>query len=169
MTRFKTLCAFVVALSLSWASIVVRAADDDDDSDRVVLHATLSACPAGGAGNNIGDVNVCGLAWTIKRGSALLTADGSILVKVRGLVINDTGNTTFNGTPDGVNNVYATLICGANANRVAVASTGLFPIDRRGNARIGGKISVPAGCIAPAILVREADFPGQGWLAATGF
>jgi hypothetical protein len=34
---------------------------------------------------------------------------------------------------------------------------------------IQDKITMPAVCIAPAIVVREQDFPAQGWLAATGF
>lgn len=134
-----------------------------------VLQSTLSPCPAGGAGTNIGDVNACGLSWTLDSGRAQLTSDGKIQVKVKGLLINDPTRPDLVGTTAGVTKVYATLICGANGNRAAVASTGLSSLSSAGDALIQGKVTLPADCVAPAIVVRESDFPAQGWLAVTGF
>jgi hypothetical protein len=162
MSYSKTLVMTLFATGLSMAAFSAQA-------DQALLQSKLTPCPAGGAPNNIGDVNVCGFSWTLTDGLAQLSSGGRIQVKVRGLVLNDPRLPQFLGTPDGVHNVYATLICGANADRVAVASTGVFALDSHGNALIQDRITMPARCIAPAIVVREFDFPAQGWLAATGF
>ncbi len=138
-------------------------------ADDGILQARLTPCPAGAPDTNIGDVNACGLSWTLAEGRAQLSANGKILVKVKGLVINDARRPDLVGTPDGVTKVYASLVCGGNADRRVVASTRLFPINVHGDAKILDRIVLPASCIAPAIVVRESDFPAQGWLAATGF
>jgi hypothetical protein len=162
MSHVTTLSNLLVFVVLSLGTVVVRA-------DQGVLQSTLTPCPAGGAANNIGDVNVCGVSWTLSEGRAQLTSGGKIQVKVKGLLVNDLTRADLFGTTAGVTRVYATLVCGANGNRAAVASTKLFALSSAGDALIQDKITVPAHCIAPAIVVRESDFSGQAWLAATGY
>lgn len=161
MSFLRTLSNLMILAGLSFAASTAQA--------QGLLQSTLTPCPAGGVPTNIGDVNSCGLSWTLTSGRAQLTSDGKIQVKVTGLLVNDLSRVDLVGTTAGVTKVFATLVCGANGNRAAVASTKLFALAANGDALIQDKISIPPSCIAPAILVRENDFPGKAWLAGTGY
>ena len=127
----------------------------------------LVACPANGTA--IGDVKSCGKIWKLASGEAELKSDGRLEVEVKGLVLNDTSVGEFNGTPDGVDAVAAAVICSGPAGAAVAAQTAAVPLSKSGNAKIKATVSLPSGCIAPVIVLRER-YEGKigGWLAATG-
>jgi hypothetical protein len=132
------------------------------------LKASMAACPQDGTA--IGGVNSCGKIWNIKSGEAKLDAGGSLDIKVKGLVLNDpTLPADVNGTADGVKQVVGSVVCSGGGSAAVAAETGRFPLSTKGEAHIKAKVSLPKGCVAPVVLVREIweDKIG-GWLAASG-
>jgi hypothetical protein len=133
------------------------------------LEASMAACPQDGTA--IGGVNSCGKIWNIKKGEAELDHNGKLEIEVHGLVLNDpTLPADVNGTADGVTEVVGSVVCSGGGASKVVAETGRFPLSKSGDAKIKARVSLPKGCVAPIILVREI-WEGKigGWLAATGF
>jgi len=131
------------------------------------LKAKLVACPANKTA--IGDVGSCGKIWKLKSGEAKLSDDGKLHVEVKGLVLNDETTGEFNGTPDGVDAVAAAVICNGPNGAAVAAQTDVVTLAKNGDAKINAKVSLPNGCIAPVVVLRER-YEGKigGWLAATG-
>ena len=131
-----------------------------------LLKANLRPCVKDGT--TFGEVGSCGKVWKLGSGEAKLDADGKIKVEVKGLVLNDTSTGEFNGTPDGVTDVVATLICGGN--QVAAMADRVPLSNPKGEAKIEAKFKMPASCDKPVILLREI-YEGKigGWLAGAGF
>lgn len=154
----RTITCVIVSLLSFGVSLSANAAD--------VIHATLVACPTG---TKIGDVGSCGKIWKLKSGHASLSSDGMLKAEVKGLVLNDASTGQFNGTPDGVDGVAAAVICSGPAGAAVAAQTAVVPLAKNGDAKVEVKVSLPNGCIAPVIVLRER-YEGNigGWLAATG-
>jgi len=134
---------------------------EEDKVMGVMVKAPLKACPTKVA---IGDVPSCGKVWKLASGSAELKKDGALTVEVKGLVLNDASTGSFNGTPDGVDGVAAAVLCGGKV----VAQTDVVPLSKTGDATVSAKVTVPADCTTPVIVLRER-YEGKigGWLAAT--
>lgn len=130
-----------------------------------ILKAKLRPCVKDGT--TFGEVGSCGKVWKLGSGEAKLEADGKIKVEVKGLVLNDASTGESNGTPDGVTHVVATLICGGN---VAAAAERVPLSNPKGEAKVEAKLTMPAKCDKPVILLREI-WEGKigGWLAGAGF
>jgi hypothetical protein len=149
----------VLAFGLIAAAPLARAAD--------LLDASLSACPADKS--VIGGVNACGWGWKLGSGHATIGADGSVKVELQGLVLSDPKAGEFNGTPDGVDAVAVAVVCGAGAAAAVAGQVDPMPLSKAGDAKISAKLTLPASCAEPRVLVRER-YKGNvgGWLAATG-
>ena len=110
-----------------------------------------------------------GLPWAIKHGTVRLNADGRLRVDIHGLVIpivHTVGGMTFPaGTPRPVTAVQAELFCAPDSSG-AVATTAAVPISDRGDARIEARISLPATCLAPEVLVGPS---ASAYIAAPGW
>ena len=131
------------------------------------LKAQLVACPANKTA--IGDVGSCGKIWKLKSGEAKLSDDGKLHVEVKGLVLNDETTGEYNGTPDGVDAVAAAVVCSGPNGAAVAAQTDVVPLAKNGDAKISAKVSLPKGCIAPVVVLRERyEGKSGGWLAATG-
>jgi hypothetical protein len=104
-----------------------------------------------------------GAPWVLERGEAVLTRDGRLRVRVRGLVIPTAPG---NGTPGPVTTVSASLYCGASST--ATGTTPSAPISTDGDASMEGQVSVPAKCLAPTVLIHPNGAAGV-YIAATGF
>jgi hypothetical protein len=102
-----------------------------------------------------------GVPWQLDSGQVRLRHDGRLSVDVRGLVIPG------NGTPGPVTTISAGLYCGADATS-AVATTGTVPISREGDATISERVSLPAKCLAPIVLVHP-NGGAAAYIAASGF
>jgi hypothetical protein len=132
-----------------------------------VKETNLVACPA--TKSAIGDVPSCGKAWKLASGSAELTPSGDLTVEVKGLVLNDASTGDANGTPDGVDGVAAAVVCHGVSGAKVGPQTDVVPLSKQGDAQVKAKVSVPADCMSPIIVLRER-YEGKigGWLAATG-
>jgi hypothetical protein len=126
-------------------------------------------------------VTVAGVAagdvpWTVKAAVANVAPNGQISVKLIGLLIAAAQGVPANlvGTVGPVQEVAASLVCGGSGGTVA-ASTGGFPLAADGNATIAAKVTLPAECQAPAVLVRifdaavAANAQLGAFIALTGF
>lgn len=103
--------------------------------------------------------------WTLSSGTAKLDATGRLQVDLSGLVITGT-DSGLDGTTGPVRSVVASLSCdGATST---LDTTGTVPLSPVGDARIDQRVSMPALCLAPIILVRGNAVTGP-WIASTGF
>jgi hypothetical protein len=106
---------------------------------RAVLAPSLPTDPA------IFGVAPGGAPWRVAHGQARLGSSGRLTVDVHGLVLTTTG---ANPVPD----LAASVYCGGT---LAATSTPV-PFSTTGNARIRTKVSLPAFCPAPAVLLNPA-------------
>ena len=83
-----------------------------------------------------------GAPWVISRGEAELDKSGRLEVDVRGLIIPTTG---VNPVPL----LAASVAC----NGAIVATTATVPFSTAGNAKIRATVTLPARCLAPAVLL----------------
>ena len=164
-----------MAGSKTFASLAAAEERNDDGDDRgrgprnpvILSFDTMVGVdgPYKGATNPIRGINGGGAPWVIAEGRGVLKADGSLRVKVRGLVIPIS---PFNGTNPSAT-FRATVSCMTidelgNAT-VENVQTAAFPANTLGDANIKEKIDLPSPCIAPIIFVTSA---GGAWFSATG-
>lgn len=83
--------------------------------------------------------------WQIKPSRVRLLRDGTLVVNVDGLVVIGKGT---NPVPD----IAATVYC----NGMAAATTAPVGFSATGNARIRSRLSLPAFCPVPAVLLNPA-------------
>jgi hypothetical protein len=117
--------------------------------------------PYVGTANPIRGVNGGGVAWDIAKGKVVLAADGTLEVKVQGLVLATTGAnpvTSFRALVS-----CQTIVDGAAV--VANVSTAAFPATATGDSKIAETVSLPSPCFAPIVFVTS---PGGSWFAVTG-
>jgi hypothetical protein len=108
--------------------------------------------------------NAAGMApWVLSFGEARLRQDGRLDVRIRGLVIPPP---TGNGTPGLVTTVRAALFCD-NAT-TAAATTQSVPLSTSGDARIRASLTLPAKCLAPALLI-QPNGSSTVYITANGF
>lgn len=113
-----------------------------------------------------------GLPWVLKAGSGLLSRDGHLLVRIRGLVLASDPSVpaSLRGTNPfpAFRAVVSCLSPGPDGTpAIANVSTGDFEANPRGNSDIDARVSLPQPFIAPIVLVTGpggADY----WFAATG-
>jgi hypothetical protein len=105
-------------------------------------------------------VTAGGAPWVIKQSAFLLLSNGQVVVAIRGLVIPELG------TPGPVTSVDAALYCG-NETKPA-ATTQSVPLSAEGNALIVSRVTLPATCLAPAVLINPNSI-GAIYIATSGF
>jgi hypothetical protein len=131
---------------------------------KTIFQSTLAPSVPSPSDPTIHGVAPGGLPWVLDSGQARLRHDGRLSVRMRGLVLPGPPG---NGTPGPVTTVSASLYCGADTTP-AVATTGSVPLSSSGDARINERLTLPAKCIAPIVLVH----PNGGaavYIAASGF
>jgi hypothetical protein len=104
-----------------------------------------------------------GAPWVLRFGEARLRQDGRLDVRIRGLVIPPP---TGNGTPGPVTTVRAALFCGNDTT--AAATTPSVPLSTAGDARIRAALTLPAKCLAPALLI-QPNGSSTVYITANGF
>ena len=102
-----------------------------------------------------------GAPWVLNRGQVRLRHDGRIALSVRGLVIPTLGNA------GPVTSISASLYCGADATGAA-ATTASAPLSQQGDGTIRDRITLPAKCLAPIVLVHPNGI-AAAYIAASGF
>jgi hypothetical protein len=98
--------------------------------------------------------------WVIKQSSFQLLPNGQVVVLIRGLVIPELG------TPGPVTSVDAALYCGNETT--PAATTQSVPLSEQGNALIVSRVSLPATCLTPAVLINPNGI-GAIYIATSGF
>lgn len=165
--------AISVAAAASLAFAVGAAADGskskssrhDDEAEKVL---STKLIPSLVAGPTINGVKPGGKDWLLRRGSASIRSDGSIRVKVKGLVFADSGTTTTQ-TPNGpftLAAVSASLFC--DGTTTPVGTTATAPLSADGDARITGTLTLPAMCNAPTLMVHPGTSVAA-YIAISGF
>lgn len=125
--------------------------------------------PYVGTANPIRGIPGGGLPWEIQEGKGEVNTDGTITVRVRGLVLAHEAPVppAQQGT-NPVGQVKAIVSCQTiNAGSAAVTNvvTAPVPVTTTGNAIIEDKVSLPSPCIAPIVFVTS---PTNAWFSATG-
>ena len=149
-TRFRA--AFVAALAASLLMVAPAAAA----SDNKLLDASMTGIAVGGQvllGQQGG-----GVPWALDRGDAKLWSDGSLKVKVRGLVVASSG---VNPIATGI----AVVVCGGGT---ATVSTAPVPFSPSGDATVATTVALPDPCTAPVVFFSGVTGNGPRWFAVTG-
>lgn len=138
----------------------IAAARADNDSNNVSWRRVIGIIQAG---NAVGKITGGGQPWSTLGGEAHVNLkSGHIEFEVRGLALAG-GNAI--GTPDAINQVKGTIVCGAGTPAEITADTPLVPLSPQGDAEFEGKFdSLPAVCTPTniAFLVRVA---ANRWIA----
>src|SRR6266550_3051399 len=97
------------------------------------------------AGNMVGNIQGGGQPWSTLGGETHVNlGSGHVEFEVRGLVLAG-GNSI--GTPDAINQVKGTIVCGAGSPTQAVVDTPLVPLSAQGDAEFDGNVGhFPAVC-----------------------
>ena len=161
MTKLTRIALKTLGLALVAGSLAASAMAEDDGG--LLNSRLIGSNPS----QTIGGVASGGAAWVVSKGHTTLNGDGNLNLRVEGLLLHSTGTT------GPVTEVSASLVCGGSGGTV-VATTAAVTLTPAGNAHIHEKITLPASCIGPVILVRVAAANGtpvaQGpFIAATGF
>lgn len=132
-------------------------------SPSILKASTLAGVsgPYVGSSNPIRGVNGGGIPWNVAEGKVVLAADGSLEVKVEGLVL------ATNGT-NPIPNFRAIVSCQTIVAGAAVVSnvqTDLFPASTTGDSKIVATVALPSPCFAPIVFVTS---PTGSWFAVTG-
>jgi hypothetical protein len=175
ITFWLTLAAAALALALVGA--VGASAHDghggDDgsgngnDNDGAKALFTSALAPSHPDDPAIHGVAPGAVPWVLDRGKVRIGTDGSIRVKLQGLVIPIAHGTFPAGTARPVTVVSASLYC-APDSAAAAATTKSVPISEDGDATIADRVSLPSTCLAPIVLVHPNDSAGA-YIAATGW
>jgi len=169
----------IPAAALLLASAVASA----DPSAMLTFSGAIGVDPLTGAGapgspvdvvNTVRGINPGGRAWVIRKFSATVYSDSSIVARGKGLLFSS-GEVIATRGP--VAAVGATLTCGAADATAARYSAGPVPLDTAGNFVIRGFLSqdgvntavLPATCANPQLLVgawNAAEHRVGAWFAA---
>jgi hypothetical protein len=129
---------------------------------RTIFHSTLA--PGKTADPPIHGVAQPGADWFLDRGSVRLKSNGRIRVRVDDLVL-------ASGSSGPVDAIRAALFCGNDTSTVPAAVSDPAPIDNDGDARIRDRLTLPASCLAPVVLIKpiiDSTEPNN-YIAVTGF
>ena len=133
----------------------------------------LLVAPTAAAGNKLLDASMTGIAvggqvllgqtgggvpWALDKGDAKLWSDGSLKVKVRGLVVAASG---VNPIGTGI----AVVVCGGGTSSVSSAPV---PFSPAGDATVDTVVDLPAPCLAPVVFFSGVTGNGPRWFAVTG-
>jgi hypothetical protein len=103
-----------------------------------------------------------GVPWVLRPSEARLRSNGSLRVRIRGLLI-PSGPAA--GTTGPVKTVSVSVYCAANSTPVGTSDA--VPLSSQGDARIDTTVSLPAKCQIPALLVHPNGVLGV-YIASSG-
>jgi hypothetical protein len=103
-----------------------------------------------------------GAPWVLSRGSVTLSSEGRLDLTVKGLIIPTLGN------PGPVTSISASLFCGGDTSTTPAATTGTEPLSSAGDGAISERVTLPANCLAPIVLVNPNGIQSL-YIAVTGW
>lgn len=157
----RTAVGLLSATALGWSAITGALSafgDNGNHNGNTLFRSTLA--PAVLSDPTIHGVVRGGVPWQLDRGQVRLRHDGRLSVGIRGLLVLGTGTT------GPVHSVSASLFCGADTT--PAATTSAVPLSSGGDARIDARITLPAKCLAPTVLVHP-NGNAAAYIAASGF
>ncbi len=164
---FPRKVALVVLVSVFGAGSLVFAfaasgtsRDHGDHEGKALFRSTLA--PSVPTDPAFHGVVAGGVPWELRGSSARLKTDGELDVRVDGLVIPALG------TPGPVKTISASLLCGPDSQAGVAATTGQVPLSAGGDARIEARITLPAICLAPIVVVHPNGNTGA-YIAISGW
>jgi hypothetical protein len=121
-----------------------------------------------GAANPVGGLNGGGRPWVVEDAGGRLDSDGTLRVRVTGLIIPATEGPQFGINP--VPFFRAAVSCNRGRDQFDVVLTDNGPEvmigdPRNGDARIEAKLDLPSPCLAPIVFVTSNT---GAWFAVTG-
>jgi hypothetical protein len=131
---------------------------DDNGKGGDIVRSSLG--PSAPGDPAIHGVQPGAVAWELEQGSVRLRRDRRLRVRVEELLVKGTNNT------GPVTTVSASLYCAPEASGAA-DTTAAVRLSRRGDARIDERITVPATCFAPVVLVHP-NGDATRYIAAEG-
>jgi hypothetical protein len=178
----RTITCAVATVLLTFGSWAALADDDDHDrrghgrghdderSERVVLEAETMVgvdIPYTGTVNPIREIRGGGAPWVLDKGEVELRADGSLKIKVEGLIVPRAGRNPaafFRAivsclSKDVAGNAIIVNVATTNGAEVMIGDSD------NGDARIRERLDLPTPCVAPIVFVTSAT---GSWFAATG-
>jgi hypothetical protein len=151
--------------------LIVQAAGASSGGRKVLEFDTMVGVsgPFVGSSNPIRGVNGGGLPWQIARGKGELASDGSLEVKVRGLVLLDGPPVppALRGT-NPISSFRAIVSClttVAGSPTTTNVATAPFPATATGDSEIEATVTLPRPCLAPIIFVGPSS---TAWFSVTG-
>lgn len=158
----------VVIVGLALFSVPPPALGDDDKDSVVVLRfRTLFGVRGPYLSSFVPPTPLRGLngapgPWSVERAAGVVRSDGTISVRVRGLIIPALG---INPVPSFRAVVSCRSIDSSGNASIVNASTEVFPATPSGDADIRAQVNLPSPCVAPVVFVTSS---GLTWLAVTG-
>ena len=138
----------------------IAAARADNESNNVSWKRVIGIIQAG---NVVGNIQGGGQPWSTLGGEAQVSLrSGHIEFEVRGLALAG-GNAI--GTPDGVNQVKGTIVCGPGNPPQFVADTPLVPLSPQGDAEFEGSVGPLPSVCTPANLAFLVRIAADRWIA----
>lgn len=165
--------AVLVAISLAAASIVAAltvglsgAGSAQAESGDRLLSAALVGDLVPAQEPTIAGIAPGGLPWVLENGQVSLSEDGVLRASVDGLLLGKGAPANLVGTTGPIKMVSASLVC-ANG---PVMTTAPVALSKKGDAHLQRRITLPAHCVGPMVLIRAFINNNNGpWLAASGF
>ena len=126
----------------------------------IILHFKSMEPVAGTlVGADIHGITGAGADWLLKSAKGKLGAAGDLRINVKGLVL-------ASSLENPLLSFSAVVSCvDSGGSVVNVSTTGDFPTDINGNARIKETLTIPSPCLAPVVFVTNDS---GNWLAVTG-
>ncbi len=100
--------------------------------------------------------------WSVERAAGIVRSDGTVSVRVRGLIVPALGR---NPIPNFRAVVSCRSIDSSGNASIVNTSTADFPATPSGDADIRAQVSLPSPCVAPLVFVTSSSLT---WLAVTG-
>ncbi|MGA8016660.1 MAG: hypothetical protein WCB85_12155 [Candidatus Dormiibacterota bacterium] len=124
--------------------------------DRLLLEAPLA--PSVPSDPSLFGVAAAGAPWRLEHGNVELARDGTLRIDVDRLVLTSTG---ANPLPD----LAATVFCSGTS----AAVTTPVAYSTAGNAQIHARVTLPALCVAPAVLLNPATGTASSDVRSTAY
>ena len=153
--RLTTVAAVAVLLTAGALADDGRGREDRDNHGRGKNSVFESSVVGSVPSTAVAGVNSGGVPWVVSEGEASVSGKGKLHVEVEGLLIAAGPGVPANlvGTTGRVQMVAASLVCGGSGGTVAVTSDPT-PLSSSGFADIEAKVTLPATCMAPVVLIR---------------
>jgi hypothetical protein len=168
MKKTFSLAAGLVLLGLLTASTAVSQVATGDRNPApgmvsgmktLIAFNTMIGLPADLAGSmsTIRDVPPGGLPWKIRAVNGMVRSDGTVRIRVNGLVLNSGENPS--------QQFAAIISCENTSGAASNVMTRLFRASTTGNAMIRDRVNLPSPCLAPVVFITGPD---GSWFAVTG-